>query len=165
MLAFATSSAADAINLIVGLLGLALGVAGFGFTLHQLSQVKSVSHAQEEAITNLKLRFAGFDAIQECAQAQIYLDALRDAVQSLDKPSILANYDRLAICLLSLSESSSMPQDLAASLKDSASRIALLSNGIDKASASEISISKQLETARSFHTILMKTRFTIHKEQ
>ena len=112
MFAFATSTTAEAINFFIGLIGLVVGVGGFWITLAQISQVKSVSAAQKEAIKDLKFRLAGFDAIQECAQAQIYLEALRDAVQSRDKASIIASYDRLALSMLSLSESTSISHDL-----------------------------------------------------
>lgn len=165
MFAFATSTTAEAINFFIGLIGLVVGVGGFWITLAQISQVKSVSAAQKEAIKDLKFRLAGFDAIQECAQAQIYLEALRDAVQSRDKASIIASYDRLALSMLSLSESTSISHDLSDLLRESSNRVAVLSSGIDKTAPSDISVSKQLETSRTFHAVLMRVRFYIHKEQ
>lgn len=166
MLAFSTSVYAATINFFVGLIGLFIGIGGFWITLVQLSRVKSITKAQKEAINALKFRMAGFDAIQECTQAEILLKSVRDSVQKMDKPAAATSYDLLALCLINLSESGYVSNSISDELREGAVRISIITNRLTKSQFSgDTLVSKQLETSRYFHTLLMKARFYIQKGQ
>lgn len=131
-------------------------------TLRQISKVKSATEAQQEAISNLRLRLASFDAIQECAHAQMHLESLRSAIQIKDTAEAIVLYDKLAICFINLAELGSVSQEVTSDLRVNADRVGRISKALESVELSPI---KHLEIARDFHALLMKVRFEIHREQ
>lgn len=148
------------------MVGAVIGVVGFWITLHQISKVKSATEAQKDAISMLKVRFANFDAIQECAQAQLLLKALRDAIFGLNTNELTTIYDSLAICFINLAESNSIDINVTESLRLEATRVGKVTRAIETGiNPSNFSIPKHLEIARDFHALLMRVRFQIHQDQ
>lgn len=60
-----------------------VGVAGFGATLYQLSKVKSAADASVAAVNSLKIRLSQLDALQEVAQAEAAISALRSDMKEM----------------------------------------------------------------------------------
>lgn len=148
----------------MGLAGLVIGLGGFWLTLAQISKVKSATEAQETAIASLRFRLASFDAIQECAHAQLFLEHLREAIQTNDSNKVLDSYDKLALCLINIAESNSVKADITKELRMAADRVGKISKGIESSSVSDLPKTKHLEIARDFHGLLMRVRFEIHQE-
>ena len=64
---------------IIGIMGLLLGAVGFAVTIWQISNVRSVASAQQQAIAGLSFRLSQLDVIAECTKAE---SAIADAKHS-----------------------------------------------------------------------------------
>jgi hypothetical protein len=151
----------------MGALGLVIGIGGFWLTLSQISKIKTVAQAQEEAISSLRVRLASFDAIQECASAQMFLNAVRDAINAGIALDVISNYDRLAICFINIAESGSTENQITMSLREASQRIAKISSGLESESrknGSPLQVTKHLDMVREFHTLLVRIRLNLHRE-
>lgn len=167
MIEFSASPLGIFIGFSAGLMGLVIGIGGFWLTLNQIAKIKTVAEAQEEAISGLRVRLASFDAIQECANAQMFINSLRDCIQTQNGTEALVNYDKLALSFINISESGSVDGPTTGDLRQAAQRIGKISSGLENINddSTNFSVSKHLDIIREFHTLLMRVRFYLHREQ
>lgn len=89
---------------LLSLGGIVVGVLGFAATLIQLSRVKSATDSAFEAVEGLKTRMSHLDALQEVAQADAAVSALRGDIKELSTDRWEHWSERLENALIVLAE-------------------------------------------------------------
>lgn len=152
---------------LFGGLGIILALVGLWLTLKQLSAIKTEAEASTIAISNVQLKVAAFDTVQECQIAKSLVVSLRANLLDYNWVKILKDYEDLIQSFLRLSHAnSSIPTEDRALLLKMTRDMARMCDGIRKKqrAGTQITMQGQDQALRDFSDIMTKITFLVIKD-